>query len=157
MEITKSKYGDAQILRMVKRDQSRVNVWAPGLLRKALVGKTLPCFIMPMGNRKCKNDDKRTYHAFELLSGEEFEKPQMEDGKVSNDLPSTAEDLVVKKYFNELTVAGGRRKGSWQTMNKHETVFNLLNLSNYLILQNDILLKLYIINKLFSSHGYPSI
>ena len=96
MEITKSKFGDAQILRMVKRDQSRVNVWAPGLLRNALVGKTLPCFIMPMGIRKCKNDDKRTYHAFELLSGEEFEKTQMEDGKVSNDLLSTAEDLAVK-------------------------------------------------------------
>ena len=96
LEITKSKYGDAQILRMVKRDQSRVHVWAPGLLRNALVGKTLPCFIMPMGFRKCKNDDTRTYHAFELLSGEEFGKPQMEDGKVSNDLLSTAEDLAVK-------------------------------------------------------------
>ena len=49
-----------------------------------------------MGNRKCKNDDKSTYHAFELLPGEEFEKPQMEVRKVSNDLLSTSEDLAVK-------------------------------------------------------------
>ena len=101
MEITKSKFGDVQILRMEKRDQSRVNVWAPGLLRKALVGKTLPCFIMPLGVKKCKNDDTRTYHAFELLSAEEFEKPQMGVRKDLSDRLSTAEDLVVKKYFNE--------------------------------------------------------
>ena len=70
MEVKTSKFGDAAILRMVKRDQSRVNMWAPGLFKNAMVGKTLPCFIMQMGIRKCKTDDKRTYHAFELLSME---------------------------------------------------------------------------------------
>ena len=101
MEVKTSKFGDAAILRIVKRDQSRVNVWAPGLLKKSLLGKTLPCFIMPMGIRKFKNDDQRTYHAFELLSAEEFEEPQMEVRNVSNDLLSTAEELVIKKYFVE--------------------------------------------------------
>ena len=104
MEITKRKFGDAQILRMVNRDQSRVNVWAPGLLKKALEGKTLPCFIMPMGVRKCKNDDKRTYHAFELLQAKEFEdETRMVEVEVdvSKDVLSTAEDLIIRKYFIE--------------------------------------------------------
>ena len=104
MDITKSKFGDAQILMMVKRDQSRVNVWAPGLLNKALVGKTLPCFIMPMGFRKCKNDDKHTYHAFELLPAKEFEdETRMVEVEVdvSKDVLSTAEDFIIRKYFVE--------------------------------------------------------
>ena len=101
MKIENCKFGDAVILRMVKRDHSRVNVWAPGLLKKALVGKTLPCFIMPMGVRKCKNDDKRTYHAFELLSANEFEEMRMEDRKVSTDVLSTAEESILNKYFIE--------------------------------------------------------
>ena len=85
----------------IQRDHSRVNVLAPGLLKKSLVGKTLPCSIMPMGVRKFKNDDKRTYHAFELLPAKEFEEMRMEDRKVSNDVLSTAEDLIIRKYFVE--------------------------------------------------------
>ena len=100
VEVKNGKYGDSLILKMVKRDQSQVNVWAPGLLKKALIGKTLPCFIMPMGNRKCKNDDKRTYHAFELLPAKEFEDETRMD--VSKDVLSTAaEESIIKKYFAE--------------------------------------------------------
>ena len=104
MEIENCKFGDAVILRMAKRDHSRVNIWAPGLLKKALVGKTLPCFIMPMGVRKCKNDDKRTYHAFELLAAKDFEdETRMVEVEVdvSNDVLATAEDLIIRKYFVE--------------------------------------------------------
>ena len=42
MKIENCKFGDATILRMVKRDYSRVNVWDPVLLKKALVGKHYP-------------------------------------------------------------------------------------------------------------------
>ena len=101
MELTTSKFGAAAILRMVKRDQSRVNVWAPGLLKNAMVGKTLPCFIMPMGIRKCKNDDKRTYHAFELLSMDEFEKPHVGVRKDLSELLSVEENSVINEYFGK--------------------------------------------------------
>ena len=101
IEVKTGKYGDSIILKMVKRDQSRVNVWAPGLLKKALLGKTLPCFIMPLGNRKLKNDDKRTYHAFQLLSAKEFEdETRMVEVDVTNDVMSTAvEETIIKTYF----------------------------------------------------------
>ena len=101
MEVKTSKFGDAAILRMVKRDQSRVNVWATGLLKKALVGKTLPCFIMPMGIRKCKNDDQRTYHAFELLSAGEFEKPHAGVRKDLSELLSAEENSIINEHFGK--------------------------------------------------------
>ncbi len=72
MEVKNERIGDAMILKIMRRDNTRANVWAPTYLRRALVGKTLPCYVMPTGMKKCKNNQDRSYYTFDLLTEEEL-------------------------------------------------------------------------------------
>ena len=97
-EVKNGKYGDALIVKMTKNNDTRISAWAPKRLIPALMGKTLPCYIMPLGMKKCKNDEKREYQTFELLSLEEL-KESMQVKVKSDELLSTEEELTIKKYF----------------------------------------------------------
>ncbi len=70
--IKNGRFGDALILRITRRDDTQVNVWAPKYLMDMLTEKTLPCYVRPTGPRACKSDPERKYQSFELLTEEEL-------------------------------------------------------------------------------------
>ncbi len=71
--------GNSMLLDVTSEAGLKINVWATSLIAKEVRGDgwnknkvTFPCYVKPMGMKKCKNDAQRQYHAFKLLSEEEM-------------------------------------------------------------------------------------
>ena len=73
-KIEQTRYGNpAMIIRMCTVDGREISVWATSLIMEDLAEMQLPCFVKPLGLQQCKNDVKRLYHAYELLTMEELQ------------------------------------------------------------------------------------
>ena len=68
-KIEQTRFGNsAMIIRMCTVDGREISVWATSLIMKDLTEMQLPCFVKPLGLQQCKKDEKRSYHAYQLLT-----------------------------------------------------------------------------------------